>query len=682
MKSISTAVSSNALALAHANPNAACLRYLSKHTACGLGWLLVVVGLLSPTAGQARELVTFQFGGVVTDSSSAEVAVGDRFRGMFTYDLDAVDENPDSNSVGAYYFEMPEAQPIGMQYAVGTLSHRTGILADLLIFNDTFPGEDWFVFGSDAFSGPTLTPSHGSLALIDDTMTAFDSDRPPLTLDLARFSFVRFEGSDGSLEGQFGGDVDELRLVPSPNGQPGFLGLGFLRSEPEFNYSHARAVSPDGSTVVGIARNPTGESGSPQAWRWTLGPGMVGLGQTTGVFHHGTANGVSSHGDVVVGEYDFAALWMDNGEPILLESGPHGFLAERANDVTADGTVVVGLMGFPSGAFRWTSSSGFEVLESESLDGASEALAVSDDGAVVVGKAQPESGVSVVPFRWTADTGMVSLNGRVRGEAHDVTGDGAVIVGNTQTSNGFEAFRWTESSGIMPLGDLPGGGVNGSASAVGAGGNAIVGLSSTGFGGPNGPVFEAFIWTPSGGIRNLRDALIGDFGFASALAGWQLTHATGISADGRVIVGYGINPAGQDEAWLAVLPPPEPLVLTVSFSDGAVVLSWPESDPPAVLERTVHLTPLAWSPVMTEASQANGMITVILPATGSDGFFRLRESSETETAAYQEQSFRTTPATGSRESTSTGVGSPGRRGAASQDPGRHQPDVARAQDHH
>jgi hypothetical protein len=38
------------------------------------------------------------------------------------------------------------------------------------------------------------------------------------------------------------------------------------------------------------------------------------------------------------------------------------------------------------------------------------------------------------------------------------------------------------------------------------------------------------------------------------LAGWQLLRATGITPDGRVIVGDGINPEGFTQAWRAVLP--------------------------------------------------------------------------------------------------------------------------------
>jgi hypothetical protein len=52
-------------------------------------------------------------------------------------------------------------------------------------------------------------------------------------------------------------------------------------------------------------------------------------------------------------------------------------------------------------------------------------------------------------------------------------------------------------------------------------------------------------------MRNLQTVLSG---FGADLTGWQLTSARGISSDGMVIVGQGINPFGNLEAWRAVLP--------------------------------------------------------------------------------------------------------------------------------
>jgi hypothetical protein len=40
------------------------------------------------------------------------------------------------------------------------------------------------------------------------------------------------------------------------------------------------------------------------------------------------------------------------------------------------------------------------------------------------------------------------------------------------------------------------------------------------------------------------------------LTGWQLLAATGISDDGSTITGYGSNPAGMMDSWIARLPVP------------------------------------------------------------------------------------------------------------------------------
>jgi hypothetical protein len=72
---------------------------------------------------------------------------------------------------------------------------------------------------------------------------------------------------------------------------------------------------------------------------------------------------------------------------------------------------------------------------------------------------------------------------------------------------------------------------------------------------------EAFIWDPTNGMRNLRDVLVNDFGLGAALAGWTLTDARGLSADGTTIVGFGLNPSGHIEAWIASVPEPSTLLL-------------------------------------------------------------------------------------------------------------------------
>ncbi|MFO1434171.1 MAG: hypothetical protein U1F76_29485 [Candidatus Competibacteraceae bacterium] len=53
-------------------------------------------------------------------------------------------------------------------------------------------------------------------------------------------------------------------------------------------------------------------------------------------------------------------------------------------------------------------------------------------------------------------------------------------------------------------------------------------------------------------MRSLLDVLVTS---GLDLTGWWLTEATAISADGLTIGGYGRNPAGLAEGWIATLEP-------------------------------------------------------------------------------------------------------------------------------
>jgi probable HAF family extracellular repeat protein len=110
---------------------------------------------------------------------------------------------------------------------------------------------------------------------------------------------------------------------------------------------------------------------------------------------------------------------------------------------------------------------------------------------------------------------------------------------------------------MVGLGSLDPSDFASSASAVSADGRVVAGIGS-GAADFNG---EAFVWFPGTGMLDLREYLVAN-GVAS-VAAWRLVDASGISHDGRTLVGIGRNPAGQGQAWIARIeidetPPPAP----------------------------------------------------------------------------------------------------------------------------
>jgi probable HAF family extracellular repeat protein len=287
-------------------------------------------------------------------------------------------------------------------------------------------------------------------------------------------------------------------------------------------FSEANGVSADGSVVVGRSDSASGQ----EAFRWTAGGGMVGLGDLPGGAFGSVANGVSGDGAVVVGYGNSA-------------SGNEAFRWSALGGM-------VGLGDLPDGLFD------------------SYASGASGDGAVIVGYGNSASGYEA--FRWTVAGGMVGLGdlpgGNFYSGASGVSSDGAVVVGYSSAASGREAFRWTAGGGMIGLGKLPGG-FNSFATGVSGDGAVVVGYGNSTSG------QEAFLWTAGGGMQRLWDVLLAQ-GVNPAADGWtSLAAANSVSFDGNTIVGYGTH-NGHSEAFLAVVP--EPAGLTLLAASGALAV--------------------------------------------------------------------------------------------------------------
>jgi len=330
---------------------------------------------------------------------------------------------------------------------------------------------------------------------------------------------------------------------------PSFQGLGHLTGAP--HASVANGVSADGTVVVGVH---TIDNGNARAFRWTPTSGMVALPSSA----ESVAYAVCADGSAIVGKAkgmygaDYAACWTDSGMVQLPELPGGGYGGASAFGISADGAVIVGADSASNGteAFRWDSAG---IIGLGDLAGGifqSHAFDVSDDGNVIVGWSYSAAGGEA--FRWVPGSGMTGLgdlpDGYFSSVANAVSADGLVIVGRGCSESGQEAVRWMGTGGPLSLGDLPGGTTESEAFAASGNGSVIVGRGTTDSG------RAAFIWDTVHGMRSLADVLTQECGLD--LAGWQLESAKCISPDGLIIAGYGKNPGGETEAWIARLPEP------------------------------------------------------------------------------------------------------------------------------
>ncbi len=127
----------------------------------------------------------------------------------------------------------------------------------------------------------------------------------------------------------------------------------------------------------------------------------------------------------------------------------------------------------------------------------------------------------------------------------------------------------------------------------------------------------ALLWDAQHGIRNLHAVLVGDYGLN--LTGWQLGAARGISADGNTIVGFGVNPAGQWEAWIAT---GLKLALTIRKTNDTCWVSWPSWASDFVLQLSGDLVS-GWSNVVASIITNGTSLSVTQDLSGSTRFYRL-----------------------------------------------------------
>ena len=294
-----------------------------------------------------------------------------------------------------------------------------------------------------------------------------------------------------------------------------------------------------------------------RAYLWTFQEGLTHIGTSN---PNSPIYEISWDGTTVVGtlpldtaDVQEASIWTEEGG----WQGLGGFPVDFCNaglglssgwGISADGSVVVGLSSLEEDgfcrarAFRWSEATGMVPLQVSNTHRQSRASAVSGDGQVAVGWTETDFG-TWRPTRWRADGSehLLYADPEWFSEAIAVNEDGSVVVGQLEQ----RAFRWREGHGLENLGLVPGtAGTESRAVGVSADGNSVVGWGD----------FNGFLWTAAGGMQNLNQ-IVEDAGYD--LGNRFISHATAISANGNTIVGAIFDPAnGLYEAFRLQIGPP------------------------------------------------------------------------------------------------------------------------------
>ncbi len=316
-------------------------------------------------------------------------------------------------------------------------------------------------------------------------------------------------------------------------------------------------VDAHGFTVVGfIQGSGTDPQFASQGFYWTPTSGVVPIGGTGGV-------AITSDGRMIAGRalddqgLENAAIWQRGTEWRVLGSfSPEAQSCDRLLSGTFgmddEGQVMVGLgwdgCRFAHG-FLWEERTGMVDLGSSVPGRSSRANGVSGDGRVIVGWQDARSGFRQgAVWRDRVQEVIVGPFGSV-GEARDANSDGSLIVGQNCDPT-LSAWTWTEETGVVcrPVeveGQDPRPFIT-TMLSTSEDGRVIGGSRSF------GPEAAAVLWLDNE-PHFLKDYLRAN-GVPEAFENWINTgFITGVSRDGRVLVGQGAGPT-TFQGYVVILP--------------------------------------------------------------------------------------------------------------------------------
>ena len=338
------------------------------------------------------------------------------------------------------------------------------------------------------------------------------------------------------------GGIRAMRWVGSPTVT--LTNLNTLTPFTGFQYSDAKAISDDGTKVVGVSYKTTNNNPSQtglRAFLWNSASPFV----------------MTDLGYIVPSP-------LPTGGDLLSFSS-------EANDISADGLHIIGTSSY--------------LLQKSVVD-------TNPNDSYVPPPTFVSSG-SVGFVR--QNTSLVQLSdltgGAMAAAAYAISDNKTRIVGTGTSGSGAEGVIWSVGNPnpitVTSVGDLPGGDVNCQLLAVNSDGSRTAGRGTDDTG------TTAVIWTQALGLRKLA-TVMQDLGIAPT--GWSFREVTGMSSDGKVLVGNGTNPSGQNQAWvitnadsLFLSLPPLPAVSIFSASPATITpggfstLSWTVTNATSVI---------------------------------------------------------------------------------------------------
>ncbi|WP_298898327.1 T9SS type A sorting domain-containing protein [uncultured Psychroserpens sp.] len=319
------------------------------------------------------------------------------------------------------------------------------------------------------------------------------------------------------------------------NAQLNILDIGFILTD----------VSDDGTIAVG--------HNNAEHFIWTEANGVNLIGGVEPSFYGGQTR-INGDGTIIAGtrinpsnslgelsSYDVdTQAWTSYGSLGFSSQGS----ASSAWGISSDGSTIVGLGWFSSGsahAIKWTADGGLQDLGSTIPGQSTRANAVNNDGSVIGGWQDNSDGIRQGAI-WTngVQTLLTHSNNNPAAEVGTLSDDGLWAGGGGQSpTNEFQAWKWSQSSGIINIGPSPVSGWRGTTTGLSSDGEITVGYYRQW---PGPAAFgRGFIHTESEGLVDLTDYAIS---VGIDVQGAILALPLGLSDDGSTVVGVTNNGRG------------------------------------------------------------------------------------------------------------------------------------------